>query len=218
MTNSINMGWWVLSKYYHKSEEAPVYTTALLLHPSKRQKYINTHWEPEWCTEGINGARHLWQNYKDRPLGTSNTISTDAKAYIQNAYDLLAQSLDVTDADDNDDEFDRFIVAAPCRISCPPLEWWCREEQRVEYPLLHQMAIDILSIAPMSDEPERVFSGCRRTISWDRARLGVGNIEKTECLGNWNKNDLIRQIYVMVDDDIVDVSGSDGELHTHSTS
>ncbi|KAF2177135.1 hypothetical protein K469DRAFT_520361, partial [Zopfia rhizophila CBS 207.26] len=53
------------------------------------------------------------------------------------------------------------------------------------YPHLHQMAIDILPIPPMSDDPGRVFSGAQRTISGDRARLGAANIERTECLGNW---------------------------------
>jgi hypothetical protein len=73
------------------------------------------------------------------------------------------------------------------------------------------MAIDVLSITPISDDPERV-SGSRRTVLWDRARLGVESIEKTECLGNWNKNDLIREVYVTVEDEIVDISGSDSEL------
>jgi hypothetical protein len=40
----------------------------------------------------------------------------------------------------------------------------------------------------------------------------VENIEKTKCLGNWNKNDLIREVYVTVEDEIVDISGSDSEL------
>ena len=44
------------------------------------------------------------------------------------------------------------------------------------------MAIDILSIPAMSAEPERVFSGARRTISWDRAQLSATVIETTECL------------------------------------
>ena len=35
------------------------------------------------------------------------------------------------------------------------------------------MAIDILSIAAMSDEPERVFSGSRCTISWEKGADGV---------------------------------------------
>jgi hAT family C-terminal dimerisation region len=47
------------------------------------------------------------------------------------------------------------------------------------------MAIDILSILAMSDEPERVFSGARRTISWDRAQLSAKNIERIECLKSW---------------------------------
>ena len=37
----------------------------------------------------------------------------------------------------------------------------------------------------MSDDVERVFSGCRRTISWERARLGLDKVEAVECLGSW---------------------------------
>ena len=37
----------------------------------------------------------------------------------------------------------------------------------------------------MSAEAERVFSGGRRTITWDRMRLGSTNIEYTECLKSW---------------------------------
>ena len=47
------------------------------------------------------------------------------------------------------------------------------------------MAIDILSIPSMSAEAKRVFSGGRRTITWDRMRLGSTNIEYTECLKSW---------------------------------
>jgi hypothetical protein len=47
------------------------------------------------------------------------------------------------------------------------------------------MAIDVLSIPPMSAESERVFSGARRTISWERHRLGAEVIERTECIKSW---------------------------------
>jgi hypothetical protein len=50
------------------------------------------------------------------------------------------------------------------------------------------MAIDILSIPAMSDEPERVFSGARRTISWERAQLSAENIERMECLKSWQRS------------------------------
>jgi hypothetical protein len=45
------------------------------------------------------------------------------------------------------------------------LAWWCQDTQRQRWPRLSLMAIDILSIPPMSDELERVFSGARRTVS-----------------------------------------------------
>jgi len=47
------------------------------------------------------------------------------------------------------------------------------------------MAIDILSIPAMSAESERVFSGARRTISWERSSLGATVVEQTECLKSW---------------------------------
>ena len=37
----------------------------------------------------------------------------------------------------------------------------------------------------MSAEAERIFSGARRTISWDRISLGSTNIERMECLKGW---------------------------------
>jgi hypothetical protein len=56
------------------------------------------------------------------------------------------------------------------------------------------MAIDILSIPPMSDEAERVFSGVRRSISWDRARLGSSITELLELISSWIKNGLIGKV------------------------
>jgi hypothetical protein len=49
------------------------------------------------------------------------------------------------------------------------------------------MAIDILLIPAISDEPERVFSGARRTISWERAQLSAESIKRLECLKNWHR-------------------------------
>jgi len=74
------------------------------------------------------------------------------------------------------------------------------------------MAIKVLSVPVISDDPERVFSYIRRTISWDRTRLLVETIKKLKYLGNWVKNDLIRKLYVVVDDEIMDISGDRDEV------
>jgi hypothetical protein len=83
------------------------------------------------------------------------------------------------------DEFDRFISQAQSAVS-DAIAWWLEPTQQRDYPRLSQMAIDILSIPPMSAEAERVFSGARRTISWERAALGSVSVERGECLKSWS--------------------------------
>ena len=55
------------------------------------------------------------------------------------------------------------------------------------------MVINILSIPVMSDESERMFSGARRTISWEREQLNSETVEMTECLKHWKKNGILNK-------------------------
>ena len=86
------------------------------------------------------------------------------------------------------DDLDAFISSPAIKIDCTPLEWWCRIEQRRQFTRLSRMAIDILSISPQSAEPERTFSGARRTASWDRLSMTCERMQEVECLGNWMRN------------------------------
>ena len=52
------------------------------------------------------------------------------------------------------------------------------------------MAIDILSIPAMSNEPEQVFLGAHYTILWERAQLSAANIERIEYLKHWQKSSI----------------------------
>jgi hypothetical protein len=63
--------------------------------------------------------------------------------------------------------------------------------QRQRWPRLSYMAIDILSIPAMSDEPERVFSGARRTILWERGQMEPETLEMTECLKHWKRSGIL---------------------------
>ena len=54
------------------------------------------------------------------------------------------------------------------------------------------MAIDILFIPPMSSELEWIFLGARRTITWQRMKLGPVNIERSECLKSWVRGGLVQ--------------------------
>jgi hypothetical protein len=80
------------------------------------------------------------------------------------------------------------------------------------------MAINILSINPMSAKSERVFSGYRRTLSWDRACLSADNLGYIECLKNWQKNLCLEAVDLPIDegeeDGEVNQEGEEGQGDT----
>ncbi|KAG6990477.1 putative AC9 transposase [Fusarium oxysporum f. sp. conglutinans] len=51
--------------------------------------------------------------------------------------------------------------------------------------LLCRMAIDIFCIPPMSTEAERIFSGARRQVTWDRSSMSAKMVEACECIKSW---------------------------------
>ena len=64
----------------------------------------------------------------------------------------------------------------------------------------------------MSDEPERIFLGARRTILWDRAKLSDKSVERSQCIKHWKKNGHILKIVVTNDE-----LQSDDEVYEGST-
>ena len=43
----------------------------------------------------------------------------------------------------------------------------------------------------MSDKPERIFSGGRRTVSWDKTSMTAATLEQLECGHDWKEGDLL---------------------------
>ena len=69
-------------------------------------------------------------------------------------FGLIARDLDVT-ATAIQDEYEAFADDTPFAISGTALSWWLELAQQKRYPILSQMAIDILSIPAMSScQPE----------------------------------------------------------------
>ena len=46
----------------------------------------------------------------------------------------------------------------------------------------------------MSDEPERVFLGARRTVSWDRTQMTATTLEWVECLKHWKRSGILDEL------------------------
>jgi hypothetical protein len=85
------------------------------------------------------------------------------------------------------DEYTRYCDTPVVKEAQDPRRWWLEDTQRKTYPSLSIMALDVFSIPAMSAEPERLFSGAKITISDRRNKLGIKNIEASECIKSWIK-------------------------------
>jgi len=98
-------------------------------------------------------------------------------------FDQIAQKLGKYTRPASQDEYQDYIHKELYDIrKMLALKWWYQDFQRKRWLRLLYMAINILSIPAMSDEPERVFSGARRTVSWDRGQIEADTLKKVECL------------------------------------
>ncbi|KAI8411020.1 hypothetical protein FOFC_07614 [Fusarium oxysporum] len=108
MLHSIDMGWFVLDKYYIMSDEAPVYVAALLLDPRCRT-------EKEEYNTNIDG------DIETTPEGIPTALGKPPSQ-----LQLLLQEMEVETALSTDgDNLDAFINSPAIKIDCKPLEWWC---------------------------------------------------------------------------------------------
>ena len=113
MLHAIDMGWFVLDKYYALTDEAPVYTAALLLDPSKRLAYLEQNWPTEWHAAAMGRAQQMWESeYKDFVIPEEVSISA-APTIVQTAVtplERLKQSTQPKTILSTDrDTFDAFI-------------------------------------------------------------------------------------------------------------
>src|SRR5579871_3321324 len=171
------------------------------------------NWKKSWQMEAIKNVRKLWEKqYRDKAL-----IKASSPELVRepDEFDLWERDQSILMQIGN--EFQAFITGTPVPLdkTKTALDWWLQPSQRCSYPNLSQIAIDILSIPVMSAEPERVFSGCRCTISWTRMRLGIKVIEEGECLKSWIQSGVIAGIRRLQDIEAQEVAveaGDDGEV------
>lgn len=181
MVACIETGWAKLNHYYNLTDRSPVYIAAIVLNPKWKFEYFTGIWTPGWVEDAKQQLRAFWQErYQSKGVSTE-TVTTAITPTPRNAYQAWIDSkLAPVDCVD---EYSRYLTDPTLPHIVDALPWWV--QQRGQYPALGTMAIDILSIPGMSDEPERVFSGARRTTTDFRGSLKASSIEMLECIKSW---------------------------------
>lgn len=60
LSAAVACSWYALDKYYRLTDDSPVYTAALLLHPSYRKHYLDVTWRREWIKPAVDNVRSWW--------------------------------------------------------------------------------------------------------------------------------------------------------------
>lgn len=184
----VDLGWAKLRKYYTLTDLSPVYRAAILLHPIHKWEYFEEKWakHPRWIKDAKSVIRELWQVYKQKHAPDVAVADLDSSSELSEFDSFLKLSGRRRLAD----EYDRYCALPPDDTVKNPLQWW-RDHEKA-YPILSQLAFDLLSIPGMSSECERVFSQAKKMITVERNRFKSDMVEAEECTKNWLTHGLVR--------------------------
>ena len=186
----INLAWQKLDEYYQKLDETPIYYTALALHPAYRWDWFEEVWrsKPSWISKAKSMVHEVWTtDYAHLDIRAISRSSDDEPRprfpdpFV--AINRLAR-LSRTSAIEGDEyaawQLDRHLSD---REVNDPIDYWFKKQER--YPRLSQMALDFLTIQPMSAECERAFSAAGRMVTASRASLEASTIGMCQVLRSW---------------------------------
>ena len=185
-----------LKKYYAKIELSPLYFAAVVFQPNLRSKYITLTRKRDHARTLLAKVEELWVKHRDsstlpEPVPYETPESPGTKKADNVYYDIRRELVESIARPRSQDEYKDYCSETPYEIDISPIAWWSDRVQQKRFPRLSALAINILSIPAMSDEPERVFSGGRYTIPHERSSLGVISIERLECMKVWHRSGIL---------------------------
>ncbi|RKK15430.1 hypothetical protein BFJ67_g17957, partial [Fusarium oxysporum f. sp. cepae] len=171
----INLAWDKLDEYYQRLDETPIYYTAMALHPAYRWDWFDETWahKPSWVEKAKEMVADVWlSDYAHLEVRTSSSRGDDEppakRPRFFNPFEKnsrLPNSKPAYAALIVGDEYqawqtDREASDGDVR---DPIGYWITKQSR--YPRLSRMALDFLTIQPMSAECERLFSAAGKMVS-----------------------------------------------------
>lgn len=199
---NIKLAWQKIDDYYTKLDNTPLYVAAMVLHPRMRWKWIEEQWieRPDWIRQAKSAFNDLIIEYEHQPVkaqdhqvpGSSTTppLKRQRRQYKDDSSDSDSDS--DTSAEDAPLSIQQQLTAylsdkASKGLSKKdsPLPYWLLKRQ--QWPHLTALALNVYSVAVMSDEPERVFSITGRLITPQRRCLESDKVAFIMCLKQWVK-------------------------------
>jgi hypothetical protein len=186
-----------LLKYAIKFNDSPYYLAARVFDPECRIACFKDKDMNHLTEDGekkLYNVQKFWERFRNQEILIPSHQSVQSIQPTLGLTEQLSafhkarrQQIQQQTRPQSQDEFDTYISESPIPLDdqTTSLQWWTLPLQRTRFPRLSQLAINVLSIPGMSDKPERVFSGTRRRVPWDRTRTSPQTLEQSECSKDW---------------------------------
>ncbi|KAJ0130912.1 Uncharacterized protein HZ326_25989 [Fusarium oxysporum f. sp. albedinis] len=180
---NIQLGWQKLNEYYMKLDDTEVYVAAV--------------------AAGRTTTPDLWQQYRDLPL--------PEQPHPEAEDDILDEILNTTQLPSEEDlfgsmaqlgkkpaqppppldEMDEFqgTVYTSFANQRDPVSFWVYN--RLRWPRLARMALDIYGIPPTEADNERLYNKMGDMVTKKRNRLSAATIGAIQCLRQWDEDEII---------------------------
>ncbi|EAQ93808.1 hypothetical protein CHGG_02043 [Chaetomium globosum CBS 148.51] len=198
---SITNAWQKLNQYYTKLGESPLFAAAVILHPGRSLRWLETRWNSgdqlAWLRDAKDGLEGYWTAwYRDQAESGSSPCpaSRQQKGRVERedgeygqwlGADLIRlrnRALDAT-------ELERYLrLELPIEVD-NPITWWMGRRQ--QFPTLSTLALDIFSIPAMAADCERAFSLAKLTLTSQRLAMDLKTLQMVQCLKNWVRRDAV---------------------------
>jgi hAT family C-terminal dimerisation region len=158
-----------LEIYYEVIEKEAL--IAVLLDPRQKKMKFADNDQKEIAKASLNEAYELAKNdanIQQESCGPKPKKRKISKARIYKKS-LFSDDDELHDAQIDDNEIERYLVMAQIQSDQDPLKWW--DVNKVQFPILAQLARKYLSIQASSGASERVFSDAGLIMSAKRTRM-----------------------------------------------
>jgi hypothetical protein len=162
LTTCINLAWKKFDEYYHHTDIAKVYLVASVLDPRVKLRYFESVWKREWLV----GVREKLNEYMEEfvvamKIDRSAREPSDNEMFDSQTTETMFGSWRLADEDEMEvkNEWEQYLEKGRVKdfLGFSLRGWWIAH--RYEFPILSQIALELLAIPAMSTEVERVFSG-----------------------------------------------------------
>lgn len=198
---SITNAWQKLNQYYVKLGESPLFAAAVILHPGRSLRWLETRWNTgeqlAWLRDAKEGLEGYWTAwYRDqvnseslpRPVSRQQKLQAKQEDGEYDQWlgtDLIRLRNGASDAT----ELERYLrLKLPIEVD-NPITWWI--DRRQEFPTLSTLALDLFSIPAMAVDCERAFSLAKLTLTTQRLAMDPKTLEMVQCLKNWLRRDAV---------------------------